>query len=190
MSARTSNGRFSGRGFQYRLLIGNFLYIATVVLVFVFVLFAPVMSVLADESAPPGQRDLAAHQMLVLHERVWYALPVLIALCIVHAVFVSHRVARSLQREARRADDVIRRLRGLVGTVEQAYREASRTLPALMDSLGREGDGEAAVLAGKLGTQMDALGRGIRRLDGRDGDRTTPAPTASPEPSLERTRAG
>ena len=203
-------------GFQYRLLIGNFLYLTSVVLAFVVVLFAPVMIMLADESLPPAQREVAAHQMLVMHERVWFALPVLIALCILHAAVVSNRIAGPLHRfktifskladgdlsldvNVRRHDylrqeaevmaEMVRSMSDRVRAIQHGYRQASQTLPHLMEAVGRGADGEAQVLAGKLGTQMDVLGQCVRQFRVPDGTDAAPS-DALPEPSREKTTVG
>lgn len=178
-------------GFQYRLIAGNFLYLLSVVLAFFVVLVGPVVAVLADESVTIGQREIAAHQLLVLHERVWFAVPVLGALCIFHSALVSHRIAGPLHRfkqifaalangdlsmkigvrrhdylrkEAEMMAEMVRCLGNRVEMIREGYRRAGATLPELMDAVGREANEDAAVLAGRLGTQMDALGEQIQQF--------------------------
>jgi methyl-accepting chemotaxis protein len=189
--------------FQYRLLAGSFLYLASIVLVFFVVLFAPVVAILADGSVPQAQREIAAHQFLVLHERVWFALPALVALCIFHSVVVSHRIAGPLHRFkqvfARLADgdlsvhvairrndylrqeaeimaEMVRSLRVRVRAIQDGHRQASMTLPQLMDALGRGASEDSAVLAGKLGTQLDALGEQVRQFSVPIDDRAAALP--------------
>jgi methyl-accepting chemotaxis protein len=189
--------------FQYRLLAGSFLYLASIVLVFFVVLFAPVVAILADGSVPQAQREIAAHQFLVLHERVWFALPALVALCIFHSVVVSHRIAGPLHRFkqvfARLADgdlsvhvairrndylrqeaeimaEMVRSLRERVRAIQDGHRQASMTLPQLMDALGRGASEDSAVLAGKLGTQLDALGEQVRQFSVPIDDRAAALP--------------
>jgi methyl-accepting chemotaxis protein len=189
--------------FQYRLLAGSFLYLASIVLVFFVVLFAPVVAILADGSVPQAQREVAAHQFLVLHERVWFALPALVALCIFHSVVVSHRIAGPLHRFkqvfARLADgdlsvhvairrndylrqeaeimaEMVRSLRERVRAIQDGHRQASMTLPQLMDALGRGASEDSAVLAGKLGTQLDALGEQVRQFSVPIDDRAAALP--------------
>lgn len=184
-------------GFQYRLLVGNFLYLASVVLAFLVVLFAPIMVVLADGSVPLPDREVAAHQMLVMHERVLFALPVLIALCIVHSILVSHRIAGPLHRfkqvfaglaegdlsvtvgvrrhdylrpEAEMMAEMVSGIRDRVEAIRDAHRQASQTLPGVMEAVGRGAVEEASVLAGKLGTELDALGDRIRQFNVPGGD--------------------
>jgi methyl-accepting chemotaxis protein len=202
--------------FQYRLLVGNFLYLASVVIAFVVVLFAPVVAILADDTVTLAQREVAAHQLLVMHERVWFAIPVVIALCILHAALVSHRIAGPLVRFKRILSDLaagdlsvkvnIRRhdylgpeaevmaemvagLRERVGAIRDAYEQAGTTVPQLMHAVGRGANQDAAVLAGKLATQMDVLGREVRQFrtpDARDVD----ASDARHEPSREGVLTG
>jgi methyl-accepting chemotaxis protein len=184
--------------FQYRLLTGNLLYLTSVALVFFVVLFGPVVAVLGDATLTASEREIAAHELLVLHERVWFALPALIALCILHSVVVSHRIAGPLHRfktilagvaqgnlsmktDVRRHDYLtqeaevlsaaVESLRERVRRIERGQRQASATLPQLIDAVGRGASKDSAVLAGKLGTQLDALGKQIRqfRLPETDG---------------------
>ena len=83
---------------QYRLVAGNLLYLGFVVFAIAAALFGPLVVLLGDRSATVVQREVAAHQMLALHERVWFAIPVIIALCLLHSVVVSHRIAGPLLR--------------------------------------------------------------------------------------------
>lgn len=199
-------------GFQYRLLAGNFLYLVSVVLAFVVVLFAPVVAVLADGSVSLAQREVAAQQLLVMHERVWFAIPVLIALCILHAAVVSHRIAGPLHRfkqiladlsqgdlsmdvnvrkhdylrnEAEAMAGMVESLGGRVQSIREGYEQTRATLPALMDAVGQRSNQDAAVLAGKLGTQLDALGEQIRQFRISDQD-DADGPVTVLEPSHEK----
>jgi len=197
--------------FQHRLLVGNMLYLASVVLAFGVVLFGPVVALLMDDSVALARREIAARQLIVMQERVWFAIPVLIALCILHAAVVSHRIAGPLHRFKQifadlakgdltmkvnlRKHDYLRQeaeimagmvddLRERVESIQQGYRQASATLPHLMEAVGRGAHEDAAVLAGKLGTQMDALGEQARHF------RVSPSadaetPDAQIEPSRE-----
>jgi hypothetical protein len=193
--------------FQYRLVVGNFLYLVSVVLAFFVVLFAPVVAILADSTVSLAERETAAYQMLALHERVWFAIPALVALCILHSIVVSHRIAGPLYRfkqtlarlaggevpdsvsirrhdylrqEAEIMHEMVHSLRQRVTAIHLGYGRAGATLPRLIDAIGRGDRDEAAVLAGKLGTQMDRLGQSIRSLRTHAEDRPveTPARTA------------
>jgi methyl-accepting chemotaxis protein len=202
--------------FQYRLLAGNFLYLASVVIAFVVVLFAPVVAILADDSVTLAQREVAAHQLLVMHERVWFAIPVLIALCVLHAALVSHRIAGPLYRfkqifsdlangdlsvkvnirrhdylgpEAEVMADMVSSLRERAEAIRDAYEHAGATVPQLMDAVGRGANQDTAVLAGKLATQMDVLGQQVRQFR-TPGARGATAPEARSEPSREGIPAG
>ncbi len=74
--------RYFVNGFQYRLMYGNFLYLITTVLVFFVAIFGPVIVTLDNNALAQEQREVAARQLLVLHERVWYAVPIIILLCV------------------------------------------------------------------------------------------------------------
>lgn len=193
--------------FQYRLIFGNLLYLVAVVLAFMVVLFAPVVATLADGSVSLSQREVAAHQLLALHERVWFAIPVLIALCILHSTLVSHRIAGPLHRfkqifaklakgdlsmninvrqhdylrqEAEIMAQMVREMGDRVRAIQHGHQEAGMTLSQLMSAVGREAHDDAAVLAGKLGTQMDALGVQVRQFRLPSDDE---APTVDPQPA-------
>jgi len=176
---------------QYRLLLGNLLYLFSVVVLFFAALVAPVIMDLFDDSLSAAARDQAARQLLVLHERVWFAVPIIVALCIFHSIIVSHRIAGPLYRfkrifadmgngdltmhvRVRRSDylsheadvmtDTIRSLADRISAIGHSYEQASESLPELMEIVGERGDKDAAVLAGKLGTHMDRLGERIRHF--------------------------
>jgi primosomal protein N'' len=57
--------------------------------------------------------------------------------------------------------EMVERLRSRIRSIHDDYRQASATLPRLMEAVGRGANEDAAVLAGKLGTQMDFLGQQI-----------------------------
>jgi len=194
--------------FQYRLIAGNFLYLVAVVIAFFVVLFGPLVAVLADASTTVSQREAASHQMLILEERVWFVVPVLIALCIFHSALISHRIAGPLvrfkrifadlaegdlsmdvrvrqhdylQEEAELMTEMVNSLGSRVQSIRDDYREASSILPQLMEAVGRGATEDAAVLAGKLGTQMDLLGQQINEFR-TPGD--TEPPVAEPQAAL------
>ena len=183
--------RFMVSAFQYKLMYGNLIYLIATVFVFFVALFGPVIFKLGNDSLSSAERDEAGRQLLVLHERVWFALPVIIVLCLLHSVLMSHRIAGPLYRiqrilrsqadgdltmkvQVRRSDylqseaamltEMISRTAERVGAIRESYRLANQTLPQLMTSLGERGDQDLAVLAGKLGTQMDVLGQRIARF--------------------------
>jgi len=200
--------------FQYRLIAGNFLYLISVVIAFFVVLFGPLVAVLADASTTTSQREVASYQMLILEERVWFVVPVLIALCIFHSALVSHRIAGPLvrfkrifadlaqgdlsmdvrvrqhdylQEEAELMAEMVNRLGSRIQSIHDDYRQASLTLPRLMEAMGSGATEHAAVLAGKLGTQMDILGRQIGefRMPGdTEHSVVEPQPATPEQPAL------
>lgn len=174
---------------QYRLLTGNLLYLATVVFAFGVVLLGPIAPLLLGDAAGLPRTEVTASELLVMQERVWFAIPVLMALCILHAAVVSNRVAGPLYRfrqvfgdlangdltlkinlrrhdylrpEAELMAEMVDSLRERMEAIRHGYQQASATLPLLMGAVGRGANEEAAVVAGELGTQMDALGEQIR----------------------------
>jgi methyl-accepting chemotaxis protein len=178
------------------------------VIAFIVVLFGPVAKDLADTSVSVAQREIAAHQMLALHDRIWFAIPVLIALCLAHSILVSHRIAGPLVRfkqvfgsvangdlstavtirrhdylhdEALGMRAMLSNLEERVCSIKEGYRRASGTLPGLMDAVARGAQDEVAVLAGKLGTEMDALGETISALRVRDDGTPEDPPERVPE---------
>ena len=203
-------------GFQYRLAVGNFLYLTAIVVAFLGVMFGPVVIMLGDETVPLPDREVAANQMLVMHERVLFALPVLIALCILHSVLVSHRIAGPLHRfkqvfaeltkgnlsmdvdvrkndylrpEAEMMAEMVQGMRERVQSIRDAHRQASLTLPHVMDAVGRGAGEEASVLTGKLGTEMDILGQRIQQFN-VPGTVEATAATARPAPTRDPVSSG
>lgn len=181
--------RFLVHSFQYRLMFGNLVYLCASVLLFVVVIFGPVMLELGDPNLSQAAREDAARQMLVLHERVWLALPLFIALCVGHSILISHRIAGPLYRfqrifrdlgkgnltmeirlrgkdylhtEAEAINDTIADLGERIRGVQESYGRTGTTLAELMSALGREDRTEAKIMAGKLGTQLDALGQRVQ----------------------------
>jgi hypothetical protein len=187
-------GRFSWRrkylicGFQYRLVAGSFLYMVAIVLIFLAAVFRPLIGTLEHG----GAQSEAARLLLAFNETVWVALPIMLAICATHSVLLSHRVAGPLHRFKRefrtlgrgdfsrrvsiRASDYLTEeveamgVASRVRDIRTEHREAAKTLEDLSRALGRGTPGEAAVIAGKLGTQLDLLGHRIRqiRLPGDD----------------------
>jgi methyl-accepting chemotaxis protein len=180
--------RYFVNSFQYRLMLGNLLYLSTAVLVFLAAVFGPVILTMGDTTLLPEQRESASLQLIVLYERLWFALPVLLGLCVLHSGLLSHRIAGPLHRfkrilqemgngdltmrvrirksdylhdEAQILDAMIERLRGRIAEIDQCYRDAARTLPRLMGAMEQGSPREAAVLAGELASRLDEVGRRI-----------------------------
>jgi methyl-accepting chemotaxis protein len=83
---------------QYRLLIAGIIYFAAVVFIFACSLFVPVIIQLEKGGAASYEAQEAAHQFLVLHDRVWTPLVLAFVLLIVHSVLTSHKIAGPLYR--------------------------------------------------------------------------------------------
>ena len=176
---------------QYRLVGGNLLYLLFVVFAFAAALFGPLVALLGGPSASVAQREVAADQMLALHERVWLAIPMIIALCLFHSVVVSHRIAGPLLRfrqvfldlaqgnlsqdvTVRRNDylhaeaaviaDMVRSMAAKMQAIEDGHEAASATLSDLRQDLERTSQWEAAAKGEVLAEQMDVLGRRISRF--------------------------
>ena len=83
---------------QYRLLIVGIIYFSIVVIIFACGVFVPVIIQLEKAGISSREVQSAAHQFLVLHERVWPPLGFAFVLLVVHSVLVSHRIAGPLFR--------------------------------------------------------------------------------------------
>jgi hypothetical protein len=178
-------------GVQYRLMVGNFLYLVAVVLIFVATIFVPLLS-------STGGKE-AAQQMLALHGQLWIGVPVILLLCLAHSLVVSHRIAGPLYRlsqilralaggdltpsvrirrgdylwdEARVLDEMVGALARKVGAIRETYHEAQATLPRLVEAISRHDREDSVVLTGKLTAQLDFLGREIAafKLPPRQGE--------------------
>jgi methyl-accepting chemotaxis protein len=195
---------------QYRMLGGQFLYLASLILLFSSVLYLPWL--LASYGGPPGQPDygLAAQQLAAMHERLWLALPVIVLLCVLHSILVSHRIAGPLYRfkriftdlgngdlsmrvKVRRTDYLVQEadamnmmigsLAGKMRGVRESHQTACATLSELMGAMGADAGREAHMLAGKLGTELDQLGEALRqfRIPAAKG---VPSPSAPAVPGM------
>lgn len=178
-------------GLQYRLVAGNLLYLFSVVFAIVAALFGPVVLTLGDRSATVVQREVAAQQMLALHERVWFAIPVIIALCLFHSVVVSHRIAGPLLRfrrifqglargdlsqnialrrhdylhvEAAVIADMVRSMAARMRAIESGHAAANVTLSDLRQDPEQFSQREPAAKVEMLAAQMDILGRRIHEF--------------------------
>jgi methyl-accepting chemotaxis protein len=83
---------------QYRLLIAGVIYFAVVVFIFACGIFVPVILQLEKDGVASYEAQVAAHQFLVLHERIWPPMILAFALLIVHSVLTSHKIAGPLYR--------------------------------------------------------------------------------------------
>ena len=198
-------------GLQYRLVGGNFLYLCFVVFAFAVTLFGPLVVLLGDRSATVAEREAAARQMLALHERVWFAIPVIIALCLLHSVVVSHRIAGPLLRfrrifqglaqgdlsqnvtvrrhdylhaEAAMIEDMVRSMAARMRAIENGHAAACAMLSDLKQDLARSSQREAAAKGEKLAAQMEILGRRISQFRTPAIARERPQEESQPSPEL------
>ena len=180
---------------QYRLMGGNLLYLFLVVFAFSSALFGPLV---------------ASHQNPGLYERVWFAIPVIIVLCLLHSVVVSHRIAGPLHRfrqifqglargdlsqtvtirrhdylrtEAAMIVDMMRSMAARIRAIEDGHAAADETLSELRRDLERVSDREAAAKAEVLAAQMYVLAQRISQF--HIPAITTKRSQAKPQPSRE-----
>ena len=84
---------------QYRLLMANLAYFATIVLVFAVVVFLPlVLQMRSSSTLSPVKAEGLANEFLFLHARLWPALFIVLVLLAFHSVIISHRIAGPLYR--------------------------------------------------------------------------------------------
>ncbi len=176
---------------QYRLVCGNLLYLFFVVFAFAAALFGPLVAVLGDRSTDVVQRELAAQQMLALHERVWFAIPVIVALCLFHSIVVSHRIAGPLLRfqqifhslaqgdlsqniSIRRNDylhaeaaviaNMVRSLAAKMQDIEDGHESVRAALSELRQDLEQTSQRGTAAKGEALAAKMEILGQRISRF--------------------------
>jgi len=174
---------------QYKLAAVNFLYLFAIILAVSMTVGAPLIGSLDDEFLGSALRDDAARRLLGLYDSTGIAVLVLVALCLFHSVLVSHRMVGPLYRfkqcfrelatgnlgvvvRIRRGDyldpetevmnEMIEQLSSKVRSIRESFACTNRTLPELARALEQEDRREAAVLCGKLGSELDDLGRKIR----------------------------
>ncbi len=170
--------------FQYRLLANTLVYIAAVVLVFVGVLFAPLMVALNSDALNSPAVQNAAHQFMTLHTRLWPAVILLAALLVVHTIIFSHRIAGPLERirgelkkigdgnltvhvKVRKHDylheqvgsvnEMVEALRDKVRTIEESQERANVALIKLQRAVARGAGPEMTGEIEELGVVLERL---------------------------------
>src|SRR5262245_21535140 len=90
--------RYLVGGLQYRLILANFVYLGSLVALFLAAVYIPLVVTLLDQYVSQPLHEMASRQLAFVHERVWLALPIVVALSVVHSVLISHRIAGPLYR--------------------------------------------------------------------------------------------
>lgn len=174
---------------QYKLVAVNFLYLFAIVLMVSMTVGAPIIGSLDDATLASSLRDESARRLLTLYDSTSLGVLLLVALCLFHSVLISHRIAGPLYRfkqcfrqlaggdlgvvvkirhgdyldpETEVMNRMIEELSSKVRSIRESFASTTHTLPELAQALEREDSREAAVLCGKLGTELDDLGRKIR----------------------------
>ncbi len=170
--------------FQYRLVANTLVYVAAVILVFVGVLFAPLMVVLNSDALDSPAVQSAAHQFMTLHARLWPAVFLLAALLLVHTIIFSHRIAGPLERirgELKKIGDgnltvqvrirkhdylheqvgsvnsMVEGLRKKMRTIEDNQKKANAMVIALQQALSRGTGADMNDQIGELGVVLEQL---------------------------------
>ncbi len=137
---------------QCQLLVINIAYFFVILLLFVIVLYAPLVMQLNSEGST-WARENAAQQFLFLDDGVWLPLLLTFSCLTVHSIFMSHRIAGPLYQ--------LRRLLDAVGDGNLAGRATLRE----KDYLRKE---EAAI-----NTMIDKLSRRISSVEEQAGELRT-----------------
>ena len=85
--------RYLISGLQVRLLALNIFQVLVAVGAVIVAVFGPLVMKMRDASVPPTHKDEAASVLLDLHALVWPVLLPVVALLLLHSIFVSHRIA-------------------------------------------------------------------------------------------------
>jgi len=193
-------------GLQVRLIVGNFLVLAALLLILVPALFLPLVLTLDDPTLPVARRGEAARQILALQAQAWIGIPLILALCLAHSLIVTHRVAGPLFRfnrifgsvargdlsgtvrirkadylgeEARSASEMVVALATRIRGIRDGCDDAAATLPRLKEAAAQGDREDFAAAYGRLEVQLDQLGRRVREF-------TLPESGTPAEPPLER----
>ena len=151
---------------QYRLLAANVLYACVFLLVFVGVLFGPLVVALLSSDVSTETQDDAARLFLALDKRVWLPLMLLFGGLTVHSVRQSHRIAGPLYRfrrlfgELRDGHWTVRatlRARDYLRKDAAAFNEMAASIEARMAAVDTE--------VTELDTVVQALGNAIKDRD-------------------------
>lgn len=95
---RRHSRRLIVKDFQRRFVLVNLFFVCLAALMFVVVLFGPLVASLFDSKVPFEEQALIAATLLRLHGRVWIAVAIVLSCGLVHLAIVSHRVAGPLVR--------------------------------------------------------------------------------------------
>jgi general secretion pathway protein G len=96
------------RRFQLKFVLANLLFLCLAVVVFIGVVFGPVVVRLLDASGPFEDRAAVADVFLALHARIWFGIVPLFLLATLRLAVMSHRVAGPLVRFTKVFDEVRR----------------------------------------------------------------------------------
>ncbi len=196
---------------QYRMVAGNFLYLASVILALVTAGLVPLIRTLDNSGLSVGERDSAARQLLMLSDGFWIVIALVVALCIAHSVIVSHRIAGPLYRvkqclgqlaagdlavrvHTRRADYLVNEVGCINRTLEEldltmggvikGYAEVCEEIPGLAEALERQENAAALREFEVLKTRLVSLGRDIGKFHISDTEISIPQiAEASPVPA-------
>lgn len=207
MNIKKYSRKYIVHRFQYRLLANTLVYIAAVVLVFVGVLFAPLMVALNSDTLSSPVVQSAAHQFITLHTRLWPAVIVLAALLVIHTIIFSHRIAGPLERirgELKKIGDgnltvhvrvrkhdylheqvasvnaMVEALREKIRGIEESQEQANAAMAKLQRALVRGAGDEMTGELEELGVVLERLRTSVGGFQIQQGAASEPTPGRTP----------
>lgn len=164
------------------------IHFALIVLVFTSTLFVPVIIRLNSGDISSPEVQAAAHEFLILHNRLWLPLIGSLILVVLHNIIFTHRVAGPLYRfrpylervgagdlsspikfrkrdhlkkEAEVASQMVESLRDKVISLDREFRQANRAWNDLKGELAGEASGDLRRKIDTMGDRIDECGKSL-----------------------------
>ena len=180
------------------------IHFSIIVLVFTSTLFVPVIIRLTSGDISSPEVQAAAHEFLILHNRLWLPLLGALILVVLHNILFTHRVAGPLYRfrpylesvgagdlsapikfrkkdhlkkEAEVASQMVESLRDKVIRVEREFRQTNSAWSDLKNALAGKATGELQQKIDTMDTRIDECGNSLAVFK-TDDEKSSPESTA------------
>ncbi len=169
---------------QRRMIAMGVGYFLTIVITFAVAIFLPLIIEMNSDTTSSFQVQEAAKEFLVLHNRVWAPLLLVLVLLVLHTVVVSHRIAGPLYRfrnflrivgegdisrpmtirakdymtkEAEVINEMIRLLKDRVDRIKEQHEDTSAVVTELQESIERGSMDDVRRQAEQLSVLMERM---------------------------------
>ena len=175
---------------QYQLLVINVAYFLVILLIFVILLYAPLVLQLNSDRSYLALEN-AAQEFLFLDERVWLPLLLTFACLTVHSIFMTHRIAGPLyqlrrlidavgdgnltdramlrekdylRKEEAAINNMIDKLSRRISSVEEQAGEMRTSLGSLRTTIATSSTGDVLNQLGTLDEHAESLDAALRQF--------------------------